>query len=85
MNPEGVARRPPPSILEGLQVLNKNLRLGHLLCRQPALLLDIIGRQGTQRAMPWLQDLLHNSEHSLRYTFYIYYYILTEKFTSPST
>ncbi|XP_077300156.1 integrator complex subunit 1 isoform X2 [Arctopsyche grandis] len=65
MNPEGVARRPPPSILEGLQVLNKNLRLGHLLCRQPALLLDIIARQGTQRAMPWLQDLLHNSEHSL--------------------
>lgn len=74
MDPTGTARRPPPSVIECLQALNKSLRLGYLLCRQPALLLDIIGRQGTQKAMPWLQDLLHNSEHSLKYKLSSSYY-----------
>lgn len=64
MDPLGVARRPPNHILEQLQNQNSTHKLGHLLCRsrKPDLLLDIIQRQGTSQSMPWLADLVQNSE-----------------------
>lgn len=64
MNPMGVARKPPALVLEMLQNQNTTLKLGHLLCRsrKPDLLLDIIHRQGTSQSMPWLADLVQNSE-----------------------
>lgn len=64
MDPMGVARRPPPQVLELLQNQNVTHKLGHLLCRsrKPDLLLDIIQRQGTSQSMPWLADLVQNSE-----------------------
>lgn len=64
MNPMGVARKPPALVLEMLQNQNSTLKLGHLLCRsrKPDLLLDIIHRQGTSQSMPWLADLVQNSE-----------------------
>lgn len=64
MDPMGPARRVPPAVLEQLRHLNKTLKLGHLLCRsrKPDLLLDIIQRQGTTQSMPWLSDLVQNSE-----------------------
>ncbi|CAH1273049.1 INTS1 [Branchiostoma lanceolatum] len=63
----GVARRPPPSILQQLRSLNKSLKLGHLLCRcrAPDFLLDIIQRQGTSQSMPWLAELVESSEGSM--------------------
>lgn len=63
MDPLGVPRRPPTHVLEQLQNLNKTHKLGHLLCRsrKPDLLVDIIHRQGTS-SMPWLADLVQNSE-----------------------
>ncbi|XP_014467728.1 PREDICTED: integrator complex subunit 1 isoform X2 [Dinoponera quadriceps] len=69
MDPTGIARRPPPVILEQIQLLNTTLRLGHLICRsrKPDFLLDIIQRQqqNTSQSMPWLADLVQNSEGSL--------------------
>ncbi|XP_066292608.1 integrator complex subunit 1-like [Branchiostoma lanceolatum] len=67
MDPSGVARRPPPSILQQLRSLNKSLKLGHLLCRcrAPDFLLDIIQRQGTSQSMPWLAELVESSEGSM--------------------
>lgn len=64
MCPMGVARKPPTVVLEMLQSQNATLKLGHLLCRsrKPDLLLDIIQRQGTSQSMPWLADLVQNSE-----------------------
>lgn len=64
MDPMGVARRPPMQILEQLQAQNTAQKLGHLLCRnrKPDLLLDIIQRQGSSQSMPWLADLVQNSE-----------------------
>lgn len=64
MDPMGVPRRPPLQVLEQLQTLNKTHKLGHLLCRsrKPDLLVDIIQRQGTSQSMPWLADLVQNSE-----------------------
>lgn len=64
MDPFGVSRRPPNHILEQLQQQNATLKLGHLLCRsrKPDLLLDIIQRQGSSQSMPWLADLVQNSE-----------------------
>lgn len=64
MDPFGVSRRPPNHILEQLQQQNAALKLGHLLCRsrKPDLLLDIIQRQGSSQSMPWLADLVQNSE-----------------------
>lgn len=64
MDPMGVARRPPHQILEQFQTQNGSHKLGHLLCRsrKPDLLLDIIQRQGTSQSMPWLADLVQNSE-----------------------
>lgn len=64
MDPLGVARRPPNVILEQLQNQNGTHKMGHLLCRsrKPDLLLDIIQRQGTSQSMPWLADLVQNSE-----------------------
>ncbi|XP_055613297.1 integrator complex subunit 1 [Uranotaenia lowii] len=64
MDPRGVARRPPNQVLEQIQSLNVTHRLGHLLCRsrKPDLLLEIIQRQGTSQAMPWLADLVQNSD-----------------------
>lgn len=64
MDPMGVARRPPMHILEQFQVQNGTHKLGHLLCRsrKPDLLLDIIQRQGSSQSMPWLADLVQNSE-----------------------
>ncbi|XP_072761874.1 integrator complex subunit 1 [Anoplolepis gracilipes] len=69
MDPTGIARRPPPAVLEQIQSLNTSHRLGHLLCRsrKPDFLLDIIQRQqqSTSQSMPWLADLVQNSEGSL--------------------
>lgn len=69
MDPTGIARRPPPAVLEQLQSLNSSHRLGHLLCRsrKPDFLLDIIQRQqqSSSQSMPWLADLVQNSEGSL--------------------
>ncbi|XP_058814949.1 integrator complex subunit 1 [Topomyia yanbarensis] len=64
MDPRGVARRPPNHVLEQIQSLNVTHRLGHLLCRsrKPDLLLEIIQRQGTSQSMPWLADLVQNSD-----------------------
>ncbi|XP_049537628.1 integrator complex subunit 1 [Anopheles darlingi] len=64
MDPRGVARRPPNPVLDQIQQLNVSHRLGHLLCRsrKPDLLLEIIQRQGTSQSMPWLADLVQNSE-----------------------
>ncbi|XP_058059861.1 integrator complex subunit 1 [Anopheles bellator] len=64
MDPRGVARRPPNPVLDQVQQLNVSHRLGHLLCRsrKPDLLLEIIQRQGTSQSMPWLADLVQNSE-----------------------
>lgn len=69
MDPTGIARRPPPAVLEQIQCLNSSHRLGHLLCRsrKPDFLLDIIQRQqqSSSQSMPWLADLVQNSEGSL--------------------
>lgn len=69
MDPTGIARRPPPAVLEQIQSLNISHRLGHLLCRsrKPDFLLDIIQRQqqSSSQSMPWLADLVQNSEGSL--------------------
>ncbi|XP_025155435.1 integrator complex subunit 1 isoform X3 [Harpegnathos saltator] len=69
MDPTGIARRPPPGVLEQIQLLNTTHRLGHLFCRsrKPDFLLDIIQRQqqNTSQSMPWLADLVQNSEGSL--------------------
>ncbi|XP_017798364.1 PREDICTED: integrator complex subunit 1 [Habropoda laboriosa] len=69
MEPTGIARRPPPAVLEQIQSLNVSHRLGHLLCRsrKPDFLLDIIQRQqqSSSQSMPWLADLVQNSEGSL--------------------
>ncbi|KAM7343453.1 integrator complex subunit 1 [Cochliomyia hominivorax] len=64
MDPMGVARRVPSGVLEQLRTLNKSFKIGHLLCRsrKPDLLLDIIQRQGTTQSMPWLSDLVQNSD-----------------------
>ena len=69
MEPLGAPRRPPPGTLEQIKALNNPLRLGHLLCRSrnPDFLLDIIHRQGASQSMPWLADLVHNSEGALKY------------------
>jgi len=67
LDPKGMARRPPPAVLQDLQQTTQSLRLGQLLCksRQPDFLLDIIQRQGTSQSMPWLADLVESSEGSL--------------------
>lgn len=69
MDPKGIARKPPPIVLEQIQTLNTTHRLGHLLCRsrKPDFLLDIIQRQqqSSSQSMPWLADLVQNSEGSL--------------------
>lgn len=69
MDTTGIARRPPLAMLEQIQSLNSSHRLGHLLCRsrKPDFLLDIIQRQqqSTSQSMPWLADLVQNSESSL--------------------
>lgn len=64
MNPYGVPRRIQPHNLEQCKQLNTSHKLGHLLCRSrnPDLLLDIIQRQGSSQSMPWLADLVQNSD-----------------------
>lgn len=54
-------------ILDLLRNCNATYKLGHLLCRSraPDFLLDILQRQGTSQAMPWLADLVESSEGSL--------------------
>lgn len=67
LNPCGEARRPPQVVLDQLQSLNTSHRMGHLLCRSrhPDFLLDIMSRQGGTAHMPWLAELVHNSEGAL--------------------
>ncbi|KAJ3581991.1 hypothetical protein NHX12_016009 [Muraenolepis orangiensis] len=67
LDPQGPARRPPPSVQEQIKTLNQSLRLGHLLCRSrnPDFLLNIIQRQASSQSMPWLADLVQSSEGSL--------------------
>lgn len=68
MKPLEDARHPPQAVLDQLHALNASHRMGHLLCRSrnPDFLLDIIQRQGSSQHMPWLADLVHNSEGALR-------------------
>lgn len=68
MKPTGESRQPPQAVLDQLHTLNSTHRMGHLLCRSrhPDFLLDIIQRQGSSQHMPWLADLVHNSEGALR-------------------
>lgn len=67
MDPNGIARNPPPAITEQLKLLNDNLKIGQMLCRsrQPDFLLDIIQRQGSSQSMSWLAELVESSEGSL--------------------
>lgn len=67
LRPDGEARRPPQAVLDQLQHLNNSHRMGHLLCRSrnPDFLLDIMSRQGSTAHMPWLAELVHNSEGAL--------------------
>ncbi|XP_075983075.1 integrator complex subunit 1 [Anticarsia gemmatalis] len=58
LEPLGPARKPPQAIIETLQAMSAQMRLSKLLCRQPAILLDLVERHGTRRAMPWLHNLL---------------------------
>lgn len=69
MDPLGEPRRPPSIILDQLQQLNATHKIGHLLCRSrnPDFLLDIIRKQGSSQSMPWLADLVQNSESSFKY------------------
>ncbi|EDW74464.1 uncharacterized protein Dwil_GK21929 [Drosophila willistoni] len=64
MDPMGKPRKVPNMVLDQLKFLNQTYKLGHLFCRcrKPDLLLDIIQRQGTTQSMPWLSDLVQNSE-----------------------
>uniref|UniRef100_A0A1B0DJI5 Uncharacterized protein n=1 Tax=Phlebotomus papatasi TaxID=29031 RepID=A0A1B0DJI5_PHLPP len=64
IDPMGVSRKPPSMVLDQLKQLNVTYKLGHLLCRsrKPDFLLDIIQRHGTTQSMPWLADLVQNSE-----------------------
>lgn len=64
MDPMGTPRKIPTMVLDQLKFLNQTYKLGHLFCRcrKPDLLLDIIQRQGTTQSMPWLSDLVQNSE-----------------------
>ncbi|XP_017839177.1 integrator complex subunit 1 [Drosophila busckii] len=64
MDPMGTPRKVPSLVLEQLKFLNQTYKLGHMFCRcrKPDLLLDIIQRQGTTQSMPWLSDLVQNSE-----------------------
>ena len=66
MDPMGPFRKPPQQFLDQLQQSNQHFRLGHLLCRsrQPDFLLDILQRQETNQAMPWLSDLVESSDGS---------------------
>ena len=66
LNPHGPLRRPPQPVLDQLKQINTHYKIGHLLCRsrKPDFLLDILQRQGTNQAMPWLADLVENSEGS---------------------
>ena len=67
LNPHGPLRRPPQPVLDQLKQLNTHYKIGHLLCRsrKPDFLLDILQRQGTNQAMPWLADLVESAEGSL--------------------
>ncbi|XP_033250500.1 integrator complex subunit 1-like [Drosophila miranda] len=64
MAPLGAPRKVPSMVLDQMKFLNQTFKLGHLFCRcrKPDLLLDIIQRQGTTQSMPWLSDLVQNSE-----------------------
>lgn len=66
LEPLGPPRKPPQSVMESLAALSQQLRLGKLLCRQPALLLSLVERHGTRRAMPWLHQLLREDQLELR-------------------
>ncbi|XP_067931599.1 integrator complex subunit 1-like [Watersipora subatra] len=67
MNAMGPARRMPPKVIEDLKSLNSSLHLGHMLSksRNPDFLLEVIQKQGTTKAMPWLSELVESSEGSL--------------------
>ncbi|CAG9127971.1 unnamed protein product [Plutella xylostella] len=65
LDPLGPARKPPAGVLEAFQQQASSLRLGALLCRQPALLLELVQRHGTRRAMPWLHQLLQQDQLQL--------------------
>ncbi|QQP56262.1 Uncharacterized protein FKW44_000862, partial [Caligus rogercresseyi] len=66
MDPHGDLRKPPEQVLDQLKKLNSLYKIGHLLCRsrKPDFLLDILQRQGSNQAMPWLADLVESSEGS---------------------
>ncbi|CAK1583934.1 unnamed protein product [Parnassius mnemosyne] len=65
LEPLGPARRPPSGVADALVALSSQLKLGRLLCRQPALLLQLVERHGTRRAMPWLHQLLRHDQLEL--------------------
>ncbi|KAK7506750.1 hypothetical protein BaRGS_00002225 [Batillaria attramentaria] len=67
MDPTALARCPPQKVLDQLELLNSQMKIGQMLCRSrnPDFLLDIIQRQGTSQSMPWLAELVEASEGSL--------------------
>ncbi|XP_041969387.1 integrator complex subunit 1 [Aricia agestis] len=65
LEPAGPPRRPPAAALDALAALSQQLRLARLLCRQPALLLRLVERHGTRRALPWLHQLLRHERLEL--------------------
>ncbi|CAB3249536.1 unnamed protein product [Arctia plantaginis] len=65
LEPLGPARKPPQHIIDTHLAMSTQMRLGKLLCRQPALLLDLVERHGTRRAMPWLHQLLRHDQLEL--------------------
>jgi len=63
---KGPLRKPPQNVMTQLQQVNQMYKIGHLLCRSrnPEFLLDILNRQGTDQAMPWLSDLVESEVES---------------------
>ncbi|XP_049878079.1 integrator complex subunit 1 [Pectinophora gossypiella] len=65
LDPLGPARKPPQPVIETVIQLSSALRLGKLACRCAALLLQLVERHGTRRAMPWLHHLLKHDQLQL--------------------
>ncbi|KAJ2944701.1 hypothetical protein O0L34_g4058 [Tuta absoluta] len=65
LDPLGPPRKPPQTVIDTVIQLSQQLRLGKLLCRAPALLLELVERHGTRRAMPWLHQLLKHDQLEL--------------------
>lgn len=60
-------RRPPYGVIEQLKQINKEYRLGHILCssRDPDFLVSIMKREGASNAVEWLGPIVSSEEHTL--------------------